>query len=483
MKKLTQEEFIERAVNVHGDKYSYELVEYTNNSTKVKITCLVHGVFEQSPNKHMGGQGCPMCSVGIVASTKRKVFDDFLKESVSVHGDKYSYELVDYKNRNTKIKIICPVHGIFKQRPANHLMGWGCNDCGYDTTKRKVMLDHDVIIERAKQVHGDKYSYELVEYTKKKDVISIICPDHGVFEQRSENHLYGQGCPKCSCVISRQELELQEWLSDFIDIKTNDRSLIKPYELDIVIPSKNIAIEYNGLYWHSEGAGRDNKYHLNKHNMCKEKGYRLIQIWENEWLLKKAIIKSMILSSINIHDTKIHGRKCTIKSTSPQDSRIFYNSSHIQGFQGGIHHGLYYNDELVSLMSIKTYKDYYMLERFVNRKNTLVHGAFTKLLMSFNFDMDVITFADVRHFSGGVYENNGFRYIHTTKPNYWYFKNSTIDITHRRSFQKKKIKERCDNGSMIYDGMLTEYENMVNNKYHRIWDCGNIKFILDTKKP
>jgi very-short-patch-repair endonuclease len=478
MKKLTQEDFIERAVSVHGDRYCYDDVVYTNNSTKVKIICPIHGVFEQSPNKHMNGQGCRICGFDKTSSIKRKSSDEFISQSKHIHGNRYCYDKVIYKNRNTKVIIICDVHGEFEQRAANHLNGWGCNQCGYDKSKEKQTLNHKDVIDEAINIHGDRYDYSLSLYTAKKDKIKIICSEHGVFEQRPDNHLYGQGCPKCSSLVSQHEIELQEWLSQHIDIKCNDRSIIHPFELDIVIPSKNIAIEYNGLYWHCEDAGKDKYYHINKFNMCKEKGYRLIQIWENEWLLHKDIIKSMILNTINQHHTKIHGRKCIISTVPSPDARTFYDDNHIQGFQGGCHKGLYHNNELVSLMTMSYYGDYTMLERFVNKRNHLVHGSFSKLLKSFNISNDIVTFADVRHFTGGVYEGNGFDYIHTTRPNYWYFKNSSIDIIHRRSFQKKKIKERCIRGEMVYDDSLTEYQNMRENKYHRIWDCGNIKYVL-----
>lgn len=309
---------------------------------------------------------------------------------------------------------------------------------------------------------------------KSSDKIKIICPIHGEFEQRANNHISKQyGCPVCGKISSKQETELKKWLSQYVDIETNDRSIITPLELDIIIPSHKIAIEYNGLYWHSEQMGKDNKYHLNKYIQCKDKGYRLIQVWENEWLYKKNIVKSIILNALNKCSDRIHGRKCDIISVDVDTARYFYNNNHIQGFKGGTHHGLYYNDELVSLLTISKHNE---LERFVNKINTLVHGSFTKLLKSFDDIDGLSTFADIRYFTGNVYKSNGFEYQHTVKPRYWYIKQGIV--YHRRLFQKKRIMERYENGLLkIFDPDKTEYENMLLNGYDRIWDCGNLKYI------
>jgi Zn finger protein HypA/HybF involved in hydrogenase expression len=480
MRKLTTRDFIERSRNIHGDKYDYSLVEYKNNSTKVKIICPIHGPFEQSPNHHLRGQGCKQCG-NISAHTKqRKSTEQFIIDAYCKHGDMYNYSLVDYKNRYTNIKIICHEHGVFEQQPNNHLSGNGCPKCGSIQSSIKQRFKNIDIINKCKTIHQNKYDYSLVKYDDIKSKAIIICPIHGPFEQRMDNHIYKQyGCPKCASHISRQEIELQDFIKSLdINVICNDRSLINPLELDIVIPSHRLAIEYNGLYWHSETMGKDKQYHLNKHLQCKENDYRLITIWENEWLLKQDIVKSFIKASLSLYDVSIGARQCVIKDVNASDARTFYDNNHLQGFQSGVHHGLYHNNELVSLMTIKKYKDGYMLERFVNKTHHKIYGSFSKLLKSFDLDGDVYTFADVRHFTGGVYEKTGFIKMYTTKPNYWYFKNSMINIYHRRHFQKKYIEKLYKQGELkYYNPDETEYINMVKNGYHRIWDCGNIKFV------
>jgi hypothetical protein len=187
-RKKTTEEFIVDAYCKHDDRYNYKFVDYKNNLTKVKIICPVHGIFEQIPGDHLKGSGCSKCS-----GTKRLTTEEFIKKAKVVHGDKYDYSLVEYKNRRIEIKIICPEHDIFEQIPTNHLNGKGCPKCGGNIKKTT-----EEFIKKAKVVHGDKYDYSLVEYKNAKTKIKIICPEHGIFEQTPECHSNSQGCPKCS---------------------------------------------------------------------------------------------------------------------------------------------------------------------------------------------------------------------------------------------------------------------------------------------
>jgi predicted nucleic acid-binding Zn-ribbon protein len=185
-KKLTTEQFIEKSIEKHGNKYDYSKVNYVNGKTKVCIICHIHGEFYQRPDHHLGGQGCPDCG------ENKKTTEDFIKEVIEIHGNKYDYSKVEYVNTKTKICIICPEHGEFYQTPENHLQGKGCSDCG--GTKKKTTEE---FIEKSKEVHGDKYDYSKVEYVNGKTKVCIICPEHGEFCQTPENHLTGYGCPDC----------------------------------------------------------------------------------------------------------------------------------------------------------------------------------------------------------------------------------------------------------------------------------------------
>ncbi len=471
MKKLTTQTFIQKVKEIHHHRYDYSLVEYINTRTKVKIICPIHGVFEQQPSNHIQGQTCPKCKYDQISTNLSHNTNIFIQKVKEIYHHEYDYSLVEYINNKTKVKIICPIHGVFEQTPKKHLNGQKCPKCSRISGSNKQKNTIQEFVSISTKIHNNKYDYTLVEYINNKTKVKIICPIHGVFEQRPDCHIYGQGCPKCISIISKQETELQDWLRQYIDIECNDRQIIKPLELDIVIPEHKLCIEYNGLYWHSEQQGKDKRYHLNKYNLCKDQGYRLITIWENEWLFKQDIVKSIVLNAIGIHQRKIHGRKCVFGVVSSKEARIMYDNNHIQGFKGGLHHGLYYKDELVSLMTIDKRGE---LQRFVNLRYTKIHGSFSKLLKTFNIKDGLYTFADTRYFTGNVYSMNGFEYVYTSSPNYWYFKKIN-DLMSRICYQKHKLKDKLD----IYDPNLSEYQNMLNNGYNRIWDNGNRKYIYN----
>lgn len=192
MKKKNKEEFISDAIKVHGNLYDYSLVEYINSSTRIKIICNKHGIFEQNPNNHLRGSICKKCSYEKISEESNKGREKFIKESNIKHNNKYDYSLVEYKNNKTKVKIICQEHGIFEQRPDLHLYS-GCIKCVGNFKKSK-----DKFIEEAKLIHGDKYDYSLVDYKNNKTPVKIICKKHGMFEQIPSSHLKGCICEKCS---------------------------------------------------------------------------------------------------------------------------------------------------------------------------------------------------------------------------------------------------------------------------------------------
>ena len=195
-KKLTTEEVVKQFRKVHGDLYDYSLVDYKGNKIKVKIICPLHGEFEQTPDGHKNGQGCPKCNGGISLNTE-EVIEQFKK----VHGELYDYSLVDYVNDKTNVTILCPEHGEFEQTPNSHKSGQGCPRCA-----KNCKLTLEEIIEQLKKVHGEFYDYSLVEldYINDKTNVTILCPEHGEFEQTPNNHKTGQGCPKCG-QIKRSE--------------------------------------------------------------------------------------------------------------------------------------------------------------------------------------------------------------------------------------------------------------------------------------
>jgi hypothetical protein len=289
---LSIDDFIAKARQVHGNKYDYSAVEYINTKTKVTIICPEHGPFEQTTGHHMNGIGCPDC--GVIKRSKSNTYntDDFITKARHVHGDRYDYSLVSYDGCRKDVKIVCNIHGIFEQAPYIHLRGSGCGYCG-----NNIKLNIDNFITKAKEVHGDRYDYSLVDYKSAHTKVTIICPDHGPFEQTPNNHVDKKNsCPLCISKISNQEMEFVKNIREIYngEIITNTRSVITPYELDVYLPDKKMAFEYNGMYWHREGVNKPIGYHQMKIDMCKGKGIDLYHIWEDDWIKNKQKVVGLL---------------------------------------------------------------------------------------------------------------------------------------------------------------------------------------------
>lgn len=189
-KRKTLDQFIKQAKEIHGIEYDYSLVEYKNARTKVKIVCPKHGIFEQTPDNHINKeQKCPYCFGNMLSNS-----EEFIKKCKKKYGNKYDYSLVEYINNYTKVKIICPEHGEFETTPQIFLKSsYGCIYC-YRDKRRKT---REQFIIDSKKIHNDKYDYSLVEYINSITKVKIICPIHGIFEQKPNTHLSNKGCPLC----------------------------------------------------------------------------------------------------------------------------------------------------------------------------------------------------------------------------------------------------------------------------------------------
>jgi hypothetical protein len=196
-RKVTREEFIERAKAVHGGRYDYSKLVYVNGKTKVTIICSIHGEFRQTPSHHLRGQGCLLCS-----GKQQLTIDTFKAKAIAIHGDIYDYSKGAYTNNYTKIEIVCNIHGSFYQTPRGHLEGKGCKICGNEIGKHSIdgnrrdttILTTEEFIEKAIEKHGDKYDYSRSVYIDMNTPIEIICSKHGSFYQLPRRHLLGRGC-------------------------------------------------------------------------------------------------------------------------------------------------------------------------------------------------------------------------------------------------------------------------------------------------
>jgi len=556
--RLTNEEFIEKVVNLVGDEYTF-LDEYINSRIKIKIihnTCGYEYIIK--PNRFLTGDRCPKCS-----GRMKKTHQEFINEIKSLVGTEYTFFGV-YKNTNTPLLVrhnVCKYE--YKVTPNHFIQGRRCPKCS-----GKMKKSNEEFLKEIKNLVGDEYTFldKYVNWNTKLKVIHNECgheymvsPDGflnvnnrcpkcankygrgSLFKKTNKkfiqevkdlvgdeytfldryidcktplkvihnkckheyfinppNFLYnGNRCPKCSLSgISRSEKSLLKFIKKIYSNKIieNDRKIMgNKKEIDIYLPDLKIGIEFCGLYWHSEKY-LDKNYHLEKLHKCYKKGIRLIQIFEDEWNNSKKILKSKIKHILGLNSSKesIYARKCTIKEIDSKSKNEFLDEYHIQGKDSSnIKLGLFYNETLVSVMTFSKPRsclgqknrdnNSFELSRFATKRRYNVVGGFSKLLSYFkkNYEFSSITtYADLRYssFEGNLYEVNGFRLSHQSKPNYWYFKyNNSLMKFHRFNFRKGNLKKLFPE---IYDDNLSEHEIMLKAKYLRIYDCGCLVYKL-----
>ena len=281
----------------------------------------------------------------------------------------------------------------------------------------------------------------------------------------------------------RSNAEIQ--LFDRLVAETNlqwshsDKTLINPFELDIVCHGRKIAIEYCGLYWHSENnANKAKDYHLKKLERCLEKGYNLITVFESDPIDKIVATIKQKLGFV----TRVHGRQTSVIQLDSKVAAEFNNQYHLHGHMGGTSFGLYKDGELLMVLTMGKSRFNKSVEwecvRMTVRDGYSVLGGASKLFHKFIDTYDpssIITYADRRFGEGLVYEKCGFTRLPNTPPNYFYFNPNQTKVIHSRvKFQKHKLKQLPG-----YDPTLTEWQIMVESGYDRIWDCGNAKYVWE----
>lgn len=292
-------------------------------------------------------------------------------------------------------------------------------------------------------------------------------------------------CPYCkddNQSISNAEIEFHSFVQSICkdEIRFNDRQAIYPFELDVYIPSRKIAFEFDGLYWHSDEF-KTRSYHLNKTELCEQHGIHCIHVFENEWALKKDIVKSRISNLLGTYEHVVFARKCAVKPIDVQQCCDFQNQNHIQGaVNASVRLGLFYNDDLISVMTFgksrfnKKYE--WELLRFCNRLGYHIPGAAGKLLKHFERNYkpkSIVSYADRRWSQGKLYRSLNFTFDGNTAPDYWYVDNNSYELLSRIKFQKHKLKGILE----TYDDRLSETQNMKANGFRRIFDSGNLRFV------
>jgi len=301
IQRMSMNEFLQKASKAHGQKYNYSLVQFTNGKNKIKIICPKHGLFEQKLSLHIFGSGCPSCGIEHRSQTHLSSTEEFIKSSIKIHKDKYDYSETEYINAKSLVKIKCNEHGIFRQIPASHLNGSGCEKCGKIKKAKSNTMNSDDFINAATICHNGKYDYSETEYISYKTPIKIKCKKHGIFYQKPNDHLGGCGCSKCNKVISGVEIRWLDALgipNDILHRNVKIRIGKKYYKLDGFDPENNIIYEFYGDLWH----GNPNRYNPNdickmtkktfgemftktmkREEELKNAGYQIKTIWETDY--------------------------------------------------------------------------------------------------------------------------------------------------------------------------------------------------------
>ena len=319
-------------------------------------------------------------------------------------------------------------------------------------------------------------------YTNDKKTIIQISKETGVSPKCVYDWLLRHDIKILRRFVSGKEQEVVNYINSIYKgtVDTSNRSVISPYELDIYLPDINMAIEFNGLYWHSYNkpeTSYEKNYHRMKTDMCNDVGITLIHIFEDDWDLKQDIIKSMISYKLGKSET-IYARKCKIKHVSTKEQRMFLNNNHLQGYtHSSTTIGLYYKDCLVSLMSFgkprfnKTCE--HELIRYVTKINKRIVGGASKMFKHFinTHKGSVLSYSDISFSNGGIYQTLGFKNIGFSGISFYYVKDG---IRHNRlKYQKHKLNRLLDN----FDADMSSSKNMFNNGFRRIWNCGNSKWL------
>jgi hypothetical protein len=414
-------------------------------SNNLEVMCSKEHIFKRKfIDFQSGATTCPECA----------------REEKIKYLNSLGFEIIS-ENLNITLKIQCFKGHIFT-RPF------------YNITKGIIFCPECAREERIKYLASLGFSPVSEDLAHQ---LELQCSEGHFFKRSFGNMKAGAMlCPICFPNTSTPEKEIKDFLEQYSILAKNDWSVLEGKELDLYLPEYNLAIEFDGIYWHSEKQGKSKKYHLEKTQECLKQNIQLLHIFENEWsdVNKREIWKSIILGKLGKH-SRVFARKTILKTVSKIEEKAFLEENHLQGSVGSqIAIGLYLEEELQCLMSfgknrISSDVEWELL-RFSSKKGVSVVGGASKLFKYFlnNFTGGIVSYSDRRYSLGNMYSKLGFTFSHFSEPNYFYFKHP-LTLESRQKYQKHKLPKLLEN----FDSSLTEVENMKANGYNRIFDCGN----------
>jgi len=430
-------------------------------------------------NQERYGGNSPQSDPNVRNKSKETLFRNWGVENPVENADLLSKRIESFKNSNYKDsfkKTSLERYGF--EHP------WMNKEIHQKTIEESIKSKNNKLMETINnKLVNTNYRLLSIDYDKFKREILIFCPDCQLdFKiNREDFHFRFKNktkiCTNCNPINTSKsgtEIELVSFIrSNYNRTIITNKKVILPYELDIYLPEDGIAFEFNGLYWHSESQ-KGKRYHYDKTKRCQMEGIELVHIWEDDWVYKNEIIKSIILNKLNLISNKIFARKCQILPVSIQDSSNFLETNHILGnCKSNIKLGLYYNDILVSIMCFLKKGDNFELVRFSNLINFNVVGGASKLFKYFLEKYkphQIISYSDNSMFNGKLYSNLGFRLENETKINYKWVLNKKR--CHKSNFRKDRlVKDGYDSNKSEADIMIEELGS------YKIWDCGLKKWI------
>lgn len=475
---------IRRKGNVVGGQMSWECMKCVNNRPGLKKVQSEKS--KETWRKHRDKIVNSIDYAKVSRKSKEKWRDEgyrgkvvaSIRRNAPLHSERMKEKWRDEGYRSKMMELYHTEWREDRSRIANQ--AWEDDDyknCIIEHNKKKRITKEE-FLERACAVYGDRYDYSQIDYKLYSDPVKIICKDHGEFWQVPRSHISSScGCPLCAG--THLQAEIYGFVSSLNDnVINNDRNMISPSELDILIPDNSLAIEVNGNYWHSYNkveTCEERNRHTYKLEKCAEIGILLIQVAEYEWVNKRQIVESVIRNRLSKSE-RIYARKCKLRGINIREYRDFVNHNHLQGYRySHAIYGLEYENGLVAVMSFNKHDKYgWEITRFANKVNTAVVGGASRLFGRFLREVNpdrVLSYADRRYSDGGLYDQLGFELDGITKPNYVYIKG--VNSYSRQQFQKHKLKNKLK----VFNQNLTEAENMFHNNYRRMWDAGNMRFL------
>lgn len=493
-KTLGGAEVLRRIHEVHGSRYTFPRwgEEYAKVTSHVTAVCSKHGPFRIKPVKLYGGQGCRLCGRDSTKSAQLDGLDVFVKKAREVHGDRYSYSSAVYVNATTPLEVVCREHGPFQVRPNNHVNAKsGCPRCAIESRGRAKMVPFSEFVERSTEVHGLTYSYHEDGYSGVNGDVQVSCPTHGTFTQRGSDHIGGHGCGRCSSFYNHLRWSTgslgQQGVAEFVqslglDVEQNVQVPGAKTELDIYVPSCNLAIEYHGVYFHSSKFKR-RSYHKKKMTDCRAAGIRLIQIFSDEWANREEAVKLVLANALKVSPRGKGARSFTLAEVDTGVANAVYQEMHILGETNRdcTHMALMDGGEPVAVMSFSSQMSRgstgadVELVRFCNPGN--VTGAASRLFRGYVLShpgvMSVLSFSDNRWYTGESYRTLGFTLDKELPPDYSYAGPKGIVRINKAVMQKERLAKRLGDA---FDPNLSERENCERAGFYQVFDAGKIRW-------